>query len=82
MTAYSNMAVHLSIPYCKIFTSGYIAPMSKNNDQFNERQRKAARPRAFKMLRMREQNKTWREIGEAFGVTAQRAQALVKAHAE
>lgn len=66
----------------QLFFNILIMRRMASNQAFNEKQRRAARPRALKMLRMRDQKKTWREIGEAFGVTAQRAEALAKAHRE
>lgn len=42
-----------------------------NLREVNARQKADSKPRADKIIAMREAGKTWREIGEHFGVTRQ-----------
>ena len=52
------------------------------NLTFNERLRKAARPRALRMIRLHEKGKTWKCIGAMFGISGSAAQALAARHME
>lgn len=47
-------------------------------DEYNAKQRRLAAPRIAKVKKMREAGKTWAEIGQALGVSRQRAQQLSK----
>ena len=55
----------------------YKCGMAKPQD-FNERLREEAKPRAERAARLRAAGETWAVIGQVLGVTRQRAQALVK----
>lgn len=54
--------------------------MDAKLDALNRQQREAARPRAERVIRLREAGETWAVIGRIIGVSRQRAQALAKAH--
>jgi DNA-directed RNA polymerase sigma subunit (sigma70/sigma32) len=47
-----------------------------NQDSYNAALQAAARPRAETALKLKEEGRTWEEIGELLGVSRQRAQAL------
>lgn len=51
--------------------------MAKAQD-FNKRLQDEARPRAERAARLRAAGEKWRVIGQLLGITAQRAQAIVK----
>ena len=50
--------------------------MDRRNDEFNQRLRAEAKPRAEVIIRLRAAGQTWAEIGRILGVSRQRAQAL------
>ena len=50
--------------------------MDRRNDEFNQRLRAEAKPRAEVVIRLRRAGQTWAEIGRILGVSRQRAQAL------
>ena len=54
--------------------------MPNGNEEYNQRQHKAALPRAIRVFKLRVQKKTWKEIGILLGVSPQRAQQIHKAH--
>lgn len=49
-------------------------------NKFNKRLRNLARPRALRIIRLREKGKSWTVIGAMLGISRQRAQQIAAAH--
>jgi hypothetical protein len=50
--------------------------MDKRVEDFNRKQREAAKPRVERVIKLREAGETWEVIGSLMGVSRQRAQAI------